>query len=82
MKNILLDTHTLIWYLQGNEQLGEINRKLLDDLNNRKYLSIASIWEMALKVNSGKLTLSKPLPYYIPDEIEIIDIKLQHIFKF
>ena len=55
MKNILLDTHTLIWYLQGNEKSGEINKTVIENPENNKFLSLASIWEMALKINSGKL---------------------------
>jgi PIN domain nuclease of toxin-antitoxin system len=50
---------------------------ILDAIENEKFLSMASIWEMALKKNSGKLTLAKPLQSYIPPEI---DIKLVHIF--
>ncbi len=76
---ILLDTHTFIWYMEGNAKLGQKNKMLLDDIQNEKFLSIASIWEMALKKNSGKLTLSKPLRSYIPLEINIIDLKLVHI---
>ena len=77
---ILLDTHTFIWYMEGNEKLGEKNKILLDAIENEKFLSMASIWEMALKKNSGKLTLSKPLQSYVPPEITIIDVKLVYIF--
>jgi len=79
--NILLDTHTLIWFLQGNDQLGDRNRLMLEDPENFKFLSIASIWEMALKINSGKLTIIRPLPYFVPKEIELIHIKLDHIYQ-
>lgn len=79
--NILLDTHTLIWFLQGNDQLGDRNRLMLEDPENFKFLSIASIWEMALKINSGKLTIIRPLPYFVPKEIELIHIKLYHIYQ-
>lgn len=81
MKNILLDTHTLIWYLQGNEKSGEINKSVIENPENNKFLSLASIWEMALKINSGKLEISKPLQFFIPNEIVLIDIKLEHIFQ-
>ena len=79
--NILLDTHTLIWFLQGNDQLGDRNRLMLEDPENFKFFSIASIWEMALKINSGKLTIIRPLPYFVPKEIELIHIKLDHIYQ-
>jgi PIN domain nuclease of toxin-antitoxin system len=78
---ILLDTHTLIWYIQGNEKLGEKNKLIIENPENRKYFSIASIWEMALKINSGKLQISQPLQFFIPLEIELVSIKLDHIYQ-
>ncbi len=58
--NLLLDTHTLIWYLQGNEKLKPNNIKIIEDTANVLHFSIASIWEMSLKINNGKLTIAKP----------------------
>jgi len=78
--NILLDTHTLIWFLQGSDLLGDTNRRILEDPENIKFLSIASIWEMALKINSGKLTIIRPLPYYLPKDIELIHLKLEYVY--
>ncbi|WP_250630139.1 type II toxin-antitoxin system VapC family toxin [Rhodoflexus caldus] len=77
---LLLDTHAFIWYMEGNDLLGEQNRLLIQDSATTVYLSVASVWEMALKVNSGKLFLAKPLHTYIPAEIHIIDIRLEHIW--
>ncbi len=77
---ILLDTHTLIWFLEGNEKLGRRNKSILENPNNTKYLSIVSIWDLALKINSGKLQITKPLQYFIPKEINLISLKLEHIF--
>jgi len=81
MKNFLLDTHTLIWYLQGNEKLGDINKSHLENPDNRFFFSIASIWEMALKINTQKLQIKKPLEFFIPKNIELIEIKLKYIFE-
>jgi len=77
---ILLDTHALIWFLQGNDFLGEKNKSVLEDPENEKYLSIASIWEMVLKINSKKLEISKPIQFYIPKDIVLINIQLLHIY--
>ena len=56
----LLDTHTLIWFLMGDKKLSNKARELIDNPSNEKHLSIASLWEIAIKVSLGKLALSKP----------------------
>ncbi len=78
---ILLDTHTLIWFLQGNNQLGEKNKMILTNPENTKFLSIVSIWEMALKINSGKLIISQPLQNFIPQQIKLINLNLRYIYQ-
>ena len=60
--NLLLDTHTLIWYLEGDEQLSETCRTHIDDPLNINFISIASFWEIAIKLSiGGKLELSSSL---------------------
>jgi PIN domain nuclease of toxin-antitoxin system len=58
---LLLDTHTLIWFFAGNSQLSNNARILIEDEDNNKLVSIASIWEMAIKESKGDLNLSLPL---------------------
>lgn len=58
---VLLDTHALIWFFSGNEKLNGTARNLIEDINNIKYISVASVWEMAIKQSQGKLTLSVSL---------------------
>jgi PIN domain nuclease of toxin-antitoxin system len=58
---LLLDTHTLIWFFAGNSQLTTNARILIEDEDNNKLVSIASIWEMAIKQSKGRLNLSLPL---------------------
>jgi PIN domain nuclease of toxin-antitoxin system len=53
--NILLDTHTFIWFFNGDEQLSLKARKLIEDARNNKFISIASIWEVAIKIGLKKL---------------------------
>ena len=63
--NLLLDTHTFLWYADGNPQLSQHAAALLADPANALYLSVASVWEVAIKVNIGKLKLSTPYPVYM-----------------
>ena len=52
---LLLDTHALLWFLDGNSQLSATARELIESPENERLLSIASLWEMAIKVSIGKL---------------------------
>lgn len=56
----LLDTHTLIWYFEGNEQLTQKVADILEDPSHDLYISVASLWEIAIKLGLGKLTLQVP----------------------
>ena len=56
MQKLLLDTHVLIWFLQGNRSLGEQAQAAISDPQNDIYVSAASLWEMSIKKALGKLT--------------------------
>ena len=53
----LLDTHTLIWFLENDPQLPVFTRSLIETTPT-VYISIVSLWEIAIKTNIGKLNLS------------------------
>ena len=57
--NCLLDTHTLLWYLQNSENLSDRTTEILEDVNHDLSLSIASLWEISIKLGLGKLRLQK-----------------------
>ena len=52
---LLLDTHALLWWLADDEQLGPRARDLIGDPGNDVLASVASLWEIAVKVRAGKL---------------------------
>ena len=54
----LLDTHTLIWYLEDSSRLPKKSKALIDDPNNSICVSTASLWEMTIKTSLGKLELA------------------------
>ncbi len=58
---LLLDTHAFLWFLAGDKQLSSKARRRLEDPRNESFLSIASVWEMAIKVGIGKLRLGDEL---------------------
>jgi PIN domain nuclease of toxin-antitoxin system len=76
---LLLGTHTLIWFFAGNSQLSATARILIEDEDNNKLVSIASIWEMAIKESKGLLNLSLPLHEYIAQKLSLEDFNLLNI---
>ena len=54
----LLDTHTFLWFVAGDNQLPELIRKKISNINESCFLSIASLWEIAIKKQIGKLDLN------------------------
>jgi PIN domain nuclease of toxin-antitoxin system len=55
---LLLDTHAALWFLSGDDRLGENARRHLTDDANRVLLSAAVVWEIAIKRSLGKLVMS------------------------
>ena len=54
---LLLDTHTFLWFIDGNPKLSSHTRQLIEEVTNERLLSTASLWEMAIKVSLRKLTV-------------------------
>lgn len=75
----LLDTHALIWFFSGNSHLSNTVRELMENTNHEKNISMASVWEMAIKQSKGKLTLLLPLETYITQKINLEDFALLSI---
>lgn len=80
--NYLLDTHALIWFLEGDPALSEKATGLITNPLVDKYVSIATFWEMAIKVSLGKLTLKQPFPVVIAGiaetPLKILPVKPTH----
>lgn len=82
--HLLLDTHIFLWFIAGDKKLRDPVRALLDDDENEALLSIASLWEIAVKVNIGKLRLDRPFEELIPEqlsvnEIDRLPIRMEHL---
>ena len=59
--NLLLDTHILLWYLEGHPNLPETQRLKIEDRRNQVAVSAVSLWEMTIKISIGKLELMDDL---------------------
>jgi PIN domain nuclease of toxin-antitoxin system len=80
---LLLDTHAFIWWASESERLSERVRILLADGQNALYFSVASAWEIQIKVQIGKLNTDEPLSLTISKQqkrnnLRLIAVTLEH----
>jgi PIN domain nuclease of toxin-antitoxin system len=80
---LLLDTHAFLWFCQDDPLLSAAAKTLIEDPANRKLVSLASCWEIAIKAGLGKLTLGEPSGTYIPAALsrtgfDLLPISLAH----
>ena len=81
--NLLLDTHTFLWFCQGDPSLSPNAKALIEDSANRKLVSIATCWEIAIKAGLKKLHLGESSVTYLPAALaqtgfELLPISLAH----
>jgi len=76
---LLIDTHILIWFLEGNQSLSKQRRQIVADTQNNVFISIASLWEMAVKISIGKLTPAQSLADVI--KIQIVKERFSFVSK-
>ncbi|MBD0293970.1 MAG: type II toxin-antitoxin system VapC family toxin [Flavisolibacter sp.] len=86
MAAYLLDTHALIWFFEENPLLPRLADATIRNTENQIYFSIASFWEIAVKLNIGKLHLGTSIKelsvFCFQNNIEITPVSLQHIATY
>ena len=79
----LLDTHALIWHLEDDARLSTVSKSVIENEQNEIFATIASFWEMVIKISLGKLNLKMPLDDMFEKlesmEIAIINIQASHV---
>lgn len=83
--NILIDTHILLWMVRNDPKLSESVRSIIAAHNNRIFISLASVWELAIKSSLGKLELKRSIEDFVKtciveNNLQILDIKLRHLY--
>jgi PIN domain nuclease of toxin-antitoxin system len=73
---LLLDTHSFLWFIEGDNRLPRNARQLIADIENDAWISVASLWEIAIKASLGKLNLLQPFAELIPDQLHRNIIRL------
>ncbi|MHB1308789.1 MAG: type II toxin-antitoxin system VapC family toxin [Limisphaerales bacterium] len=69
--NLLLDTHAFLWFITDDPRLSKEAQALVQAPTNRRLLSMASVWEMAIKVGLGRLTRAQPFAALIPEQLQL-----------
>jgi len=82
--NLLVDTHVLVWYGEGNPRLSERIRVALDNPHNAILISIATFWEFTIKESCGKLRLKSGVRGLYDDWVRfggcsLLEVRLQHL---
>ena len=81
--HILLDTHAAIWFFKDITKLSNPAATAIYNLDNMIYVSMASVWELAIKLGTGKLTLEGGIDSFIEaihkNNFRLLEISLAHI---
>jgi PIN domain nuclease of toxin-antitoxin system len=80
---LLLDTHTFLWFVENNPMLSSTALAHIQDGSNEIYLSIASVWEIAIKISIGKLEVVQPLEQFLANQMMLnrispLNITMEH----
>src|SRR5689334_20431977 len=80
---VLLDTHAFLWFIFADPQLSATAITIIGDPDNERLLSIASIWEISIKVQVGKLNLPSLLDTFLTEhlaknQVELLPIDFEH----
>lgn len=81
--NLLLDTHAFLWFVGDDRQLTRRAKELIENPEHRKLVSIATCWEISIKVGLKKLELGEPASQFLPrhltaNHFELLPIDLSH----
>ncbi len=84
MTSLLLDAHTLLWFLWDDPQLSATAKSHIEKAENRKLVSVATCWEIAIKAGLRKLDLGEPCRTFLSRELnrnhfELLPIRLEHV---
>jgi PIN domain nuclease of toxin-antitoxin system len=81
---VLLDTHAFLWFIEGKDSLSIFARRTIEDETTERFVSIASLWEAAIKFSIGKLDLQQPFATLISRQLEenamaLLPIRVEHL---
>lgn len=83
---LLLDTHVFLWWVAGRPEISRKARTAIASERNECFVSIASCWEMAIKVSLGKLRIEGALDRFLPEQLaangfQPLAVELKHVAR-
>jgi PIN domain nuclease of toxin-antitoxin system len=83
---LLVDTHAFLWWIEDAPALSKRARSAIARSDNECLLSLASCWEMAVKLSLGKLRLPAPIERFVPEQLATnafrqLAIEFRHVAK-
>lgn len=79
---VLLDTHVLLWSLEAPERIGGDARRIFEDRAAVVVVSVASVWEIAIKKRRGQLSAPDDLPEIVSAlGHEVLEIRMEHAWQ-
>jgi PIN domain nuclease of toxin-antitoxin system len=80
---LLLDTHAFLWWVSADRRLSRRARGAIANARNQCLVSVASGWEIAIKVSLGKLRIDAALDRFLPEQLaangfQALAIELKH----
>ena len=80
--NLILDTHSFIWFSEDDQNLSYKAKSLIEDSYNNCFVSIASIWEIAIKISLNKLKMKIKFEKLIEEirkhDFDFLPISFEH----
>ena len=79
----LVDSHALLWSVDETSKLSEAARVVLADADNLVFVSVASLWELSIKINVGKLEAPKDFfSGVLRSGYDLLSITLEHLREY
>ena len=83
---LLLDTHVFLWWVNDVSELSRRARTAIRNERNECFLSLASCWEIAIKVSLGKLELPSDVELFVSEHlaanaVRVLPIELRHVSR-
>lgn len=83
---LLLDTHAFLWWVEGTPSVGRRARAAISNPDNEIFFSIASCWELAIKLSLGRLRFTQKLDRFIAEQLalngfSLFDLELKHAVR-
>jgi len=80
---LLLDTHVVLWLAENSPKLSEVVKTALMSEHHQRYVSVASAWEIAIKISANKLALQGGLEEYYKmiesNGLQLLPVERKHI---